>query len=221
MPSACSPCCASGEGVGDDESADAGAPAPNSLRPGRGDEDETRRADVAREIWLGTARGANGGASDDSGAEKVEDDPRAQYETATTPAGKPKFDPNKFKKRVGDHLAAKRALEAERRPLLEETTARVGVEPEDEKSERRAKREERERRKEAKRAAKEDKQKQRARVLEARSTQRRCWWILMIVVLVVIVCAGVIFGDDVHFNYWRSNADRVDARDDSTQARMR
>jgi len=41
----------------------------------------------------------------------------------------------------------------------------------------------------------------------------------MIVVLVVIVCAGVIFGDDVHFNYWRSNADRVDARDDSTQAR--
>ena len=219
MPSACSPCCASGEGVGDDDSADARAPAPNSLTQ-VATKKKKRAAPTSLANLARYGAGGDGGASDDSVVEKVEDDPRAQYETATTPAGKPKFDPNKFKKRVGDHLAAKRALEAERRPLLEETTRRDGVEPEDEeKSERRAKREERERRKEAKRSAKEDKQKQRARVLEARSTQRRCWWILMIVVLVVIVCAGVIFGDDVHFNYWRSNADRVDARDDSTQAR--
>ena len=217
MPNACAPCCGSKpKGVGDDESDDAGAPAPNSLRHVSATKTK-RTAPKSLRNLVQYGAGDERDASDDSGAEKVEDDPRAQYETATTPAGKPKFDPNKFKKRVGDHLAAKRALEAERRPLLEETTARVGVEPEDEKSERRAKREERERRKEAKRAAKEDKQKQRARVLKARSTQRRCWWILMIVVLVVIVCAGIIFGDDVHFNYWRSNTDRVDARDDSTQ----
>lgn len=36
----------------------------------------------------------------------------------------------------------------------------------------------------------------------------------MIVVFVVIVCAGIIFGDDVYFNYWRLNVDCVDVCDD-------
>ena len=214
-------CCASPpKGVGDDATDAARATPPTSLRSvSTKKKKHTGPTSLRTLARYGSTKGAD--ARDDADEEgarvEVADDPRAQYETAPTPTPvKPKFDPNKFKKRVGDHLAAKHALEAERRPLLEAAAKPADDAPE-ETSERRAKREAREQRKEAKRLAKEDKRKHREHVREARTAQKRCWWMLVFVVFAVIVCAGVVFGDGLHFNYWTSNDDRVDARDRTTR----
>ena len=188
-------------------------PGPAVVRPADGAETSTKGADEGKDRD-GRDRSSSGTVAGPSlrslvnGA--IEDDPKTQYAAARTSTldetreeGKKRFDPNKFKRRIGDHLAAKKALEeAERAPLLEtrEDVEGGGGDGGRDGSKRRGK----------------DKKKRRESTKDVdgmspaarlRQAQRRCWCILLVLLLALILVLGVLLSGEIHFSYgewWRS-----------------
>ena len=138
-------------------------------------------------------------------AEELRDDPATQYgsgvaRTSTSdtaePGVKKKFDPNKFKRRIGDHLAAA-VIEQQRgeegRPLLEKAFSKgsesrradddveLGVPVASREGEDKL--------------SKKEKKKREAQLRrqEMRLAQRRCWKMLLAVMFAVILVAAVLF----------------------------
>lgn len=198
------------------------------MRPADGAKASTNGADEGKERD-GRDRSSSGTVAGTSSRSVVngaiEDDPKTQYAAARTSTldetredGKKRFDPNKFKRRIGDHLAAKKALEeAERAPLLEmrEDVQGGGGDGERDGSKRRGK----------------DKKKRRESTKDVdgmspaarlRQAQRRCWCILLVLLLALILVLGVVLGGEIHFSYgewWRSKERRTpESTSDSSAA---
>lgn len=142
------------------------------------------------------------------GAEELRDDPATQYGSggavrtsasdAADPGVKKKFDPNKFKRRIGDHLAAavieQQQRGEEERPLLANGSASKGFES------RRADADVElgvpvdSREGEEKLSKKEKKKREtQLRRQEMRLAQRRCWKMLVGVMFAVILVAAALF----------------------------
>lgn len=142
------------------------------------------------------------------GAEQLRDDPATQYGSggavrtsasdAADPGAKKKFDPNKFKRRIGDHLAAavieQQQRGEEERPLLANASASKGFES------RRADADVElgvpvaSREGEEKLSKKEKKKREtQLRRQEMRLAQRRCWKMLVAVMFAVILVAAALF----------------------------
>lgn len=142
------------------------------------------------------------------GAEQLRDDPATQYGSGVTvrasasdaadPGAKKKFDPNKFKRRIGDHLAAavieQQQRGEEERPLLANASASKGSES------RRADADVElgvpvaSREGEEKLSKKEKKKREiQLRRQEMRLAQRRCWKMLVAVMFAVILVAAALF----------------------------
>lgn len=141
-------------------------------------------------------------------AEQLRDDPATQYGSgaavrtsasdAADPGVKKKFDPNKFKRRIGDHLAAavieQQQRGEEERPLLAKASAAKGSES------RRADADVElgvpvaSREGEEKLSKKEKKKREiQLRRQEMRLAQRRCWKMLVAVMFAVILVAAALF----------------------------
>lgn len=130
------------------------------------------------------------------GEETPVDDPETHYGSASTkrePEEKKKFDPNIFKKRVGDHLAAMKALEGkEKERELKQPPVAVTEEEAAEIEKRQTR--------DARRLERiKHKEEVRTRAAELRSAQRRCWGILVLVVLALVVGLGELFGRSPSF----------------------
>lgn len=148
------------------------------------------------------------GFTQSPGAEELRDDPATQYGSggavrtsasdAVDPGAKKKFDPNKFKRRIGDHLAAavieQQQRGEEERPLLANGSASKGFES------RRADADVElgvpfaSRESEEKLSKKEKKKREtQLRRQEMRLAQRRCWKMLVAVMFAVILVAAALF----------------------------
>jgi len=178
-------CCARPKGVDAVNGAGTGSGSPNSSR-------QAMRASASS---LTTLLGHRSPTFRDDETMPV-DDPETHYGSASAkpaPEEKKKFDPNIFKKRVGDHLAAMKALEDAER-------AKQGKLPDifesEEVAAEREKRESRDHRRLERMMRKEE---ARTRASELRSAQRRCWAILVLVVFALIFGLGELFGSSASF----------------------
>ena len=179
-----------------------------------------------RSLSMTADGGAGAGEPRDEDA-SVEDDPATHYSHAKKPRDKAaamggmyvqpkhteKFDPQRFKKRVGDHLAAEAALiakaEEESAPLL--SGGDVGYAASDDARE--TKREMKRKKKEQKFIEKDGKKQLKYAVQRERDYQRQMWRALVTITLVVVVLAGIIFSGDMDFKFGvHSKNDR--AKDD-------
>ena len=171
-----------------------GVDAANGARSGSGAMNASQRTMKTSASSLTTLLGHRSPTFRD-GTETPVDDPETHYGSASAkrePEEKKKFDPTIFKKRVGDHLAAMKALEDKER---EKEGKRPVVETEEDVAER-EKREARDNRRLERIKHKEE---VRTRAAELRSAQRRCWGILVLVVLALIVGLGELFGRSPSF----------------------
>lgn len=173
------------------------------------------------------------------GAEQLRDDPATQYGSgvavrtsasdAADPGAKKKFDPNKFKRRIGDHLAAavieQQQRGEEERPLLAKAASKgsesrradadveLGVPVASREGEEKL-------------SKKETKRREiQLRRQEMRLAQRRCWKILMAVMFAVILVAAALFAggfsglhnsDENAREIQEYNASYVDRADENT-----
>jgi len=142
------------------------------------------------------------------GAEQLRDDPATQYGSgaavrtsasdAADPGVKKKFDPNKFKRRIGDHLAAavieQQQRGEEERPLLAKASAAKGSESRRADADIELGVPVASREGEEKLSKKEKKKHEiQLRRQEMRLAQRRCWKMLVAVMFAVILVAAALF----------------------------
>jgi len=166
-----------------------------------------------------TMRDGDGGAREEpseAGEAGVEDDPATHYSDTKKPRDRAaamggmyiqphrdeKFDPQRFKRRVGDHLAAQAALIVkveESAPLLSGADVGGGYAASDDAVE--VKREAKRKKKELKSNVKEDRREIKYAAQRQRDHQKQMWRALVTIMLVVVVLAGIIFSGDVDFKF--------------------
>ena len=186
--------------------------------------EDTRRGGRDRSISGAVARDTR--RSKVNGA--IEDDPETQYAARRAWAtlderggeGKKRFDPHRFKRRVGDHAAAKKALEgSERAPLLETRAEVRGGDGERERERETSKRRGKDKKKRRESNKDVDGMSPAARLRQA---QRRCWCILLALLLALILALGALLGGEIDFSYgeWRSRwrSEKRDGRDSTPDA---
>ncbi|CEG01397.1 unnamed product [Ostreococcus tauri] len=177
MAKGCSKCCKKGVDVETPKTDDGPSPSPSQTSSG------FRQHSLTKLLGGGNRRNSQ------ESERTPRDDPDTHYGTAvdgaTDAKAEKRFNPNLFKKRVGDHLAAMAALGGERQPLIDASEEDELDEADVERAARRKKREER----------RKHKDEVKARAAELRATQRRCWIVLVLLVVVLIVAVGMLFGD--------------------------
>mmetsp|Transcript_3988 Transcript_3988/g.13156 ORF Transcript_3988/g.13156 Transcript_3988/m.13156 type:complete len:542 (-) Transcript_3988:135-1760(-) len=171
----------------------------------------------ARSLRSLTMRDGDGGAREEpreAGEARVEDDPATHYSDTKKPRDRAaamggmyiqphydeKFDSQRFKRRVGDHLAAQAAMIAkESAPLLSGADVGGGYAASDDAV--KVKREAKRKKKELESNEKEDRRELKYAAQRQREHQKQMWRALVTIMLVVVVLAGIIFSGDVDFKF--------------------